>query len=224
MPLYKRYKGKYGKNEYKKRPKNMYYRRTVNKAYKLAKYAVSRLNAESNIIDTSHNGTSIGTTMNIQLLNGTTQGDGNSNREGNSIRMKSVYLRLHNILSQNAAAIFNVCRIMIVLDKQPNGAIFSGADLLENTGIPVASPYEKDFSARFEVLLDKVVTMSKTGNEGVFYKKYINLGQKVRYNETNGGTIADINTNALYLCIVTNASSPNEPTFYTNVRLRFVDN
>lgn len=225
MPVYRKKYAKSGKVYYKKRPRNIYYRRTANKALRIAKWAASRINAESNILDNVHNGTTVGMTMNFQLLNGCTRGDGNDNREGNNIRMKSVYVRLHNIMSQDASSVFSVCRLMIILDKQPNAATPSTANVLENTSVPVASPLEKDYSTRFDVLWDKVITMSKTGAEGRFVKKYIPLDIKVRYNENNNGDITDINTNALYFCIVTNATAATlEPSFYSNVRLRFVDN
>ncbi len=160
------------------------------------------------------------TTPTFTLLNGSQTGDGVSNRTGISIKLERCDLRF--ILTNNATAVTTFTRVMVIRDKQPNGAIFAIGDLLVAT-TPV-SPYSDFNQARFVVMYDEVFALSTAGPANasrVVAPSGCNF--HVVYNSGNAGTVADINTNSLYLISFSDQAT-NTPTIQSYVRTWFVDN
>lgn len=91
----------------------------------------------------------------LTLLNGCQYGTGSNQHVGRSITLKSVYLRWSiQTITAGASAPPNTVRVIIVYDKETNGAIFASTDfLLANDA---TSPNNLTNSDRFIVLSDKV--------------------------------------------------------------------
>ncbi len=181
------------------------------------------LNVEKKNFDTElTNGTLPGTTGAIQQLTNIPIGDTVGARDGNQCKLISVYIRGN--VRQNASATQTVCRFMLVLDKQTNGAIYTLAQLLNNVTADdnVVSPLNLDNMYRFIVLWDKVITLSDTGSTVKFFKFYKKLDLKLRFDAA-AGTIADLTTNSLSIVRIGDEAT-NLPTVTYSVRLRFVDN
>lgn len=160
----------------------------------------------------------------IILLNGTTVGDSNGQREGDNILIKSVRVNGHFI----GADATNIIRVMLVIDKQPNQATFNLTDLLDTTSSEAVHAYRQTTSRdRFTVLYDR--KWSTVGSSGTnpndstlrLYKFSKRLNLKSWYFGS-AGTVADLKTNALYLVFMSDSGAVTHPTFVYNARVKFV--
>lgn len=123
-------------------------------------------------------------------------------RIGNKVTWKSINL----ILSlENAGDKDQDVRCMLVLDKQPNGALFTLDQIIrwqvdKNTSIAMRN---NDWIKRFSVFKDYKTTLSNVSKDG--NKKIIKLFKKLTFSSlytANTGTFASIGTNALYLVLI----------------------
>lgn len=142
------------------------------------------------------------------LLNGTIPGSGNSNRIGRRIDMKSMEWQF-SLVNMTGSNVVNF-KYDIVLDKQANGAACAITDIF-TSGEPTALRNISN-KARFVVLhsgtMDWLIgndtvtggaLTSLTAKSATVEKGYKKIGVNVQYNTGTAGTIADIQTNALYL-------------------------
>lgn len=203
------------------------YLANANSAISLASNAVrgvsllrSLINTEFDYVDTLalQNMPAAGS---INLLNGMTQGDGPNNRTGTSIKMKSYEIKYG--LQNNATAINTQCRVLLVLDKQSNGAAPVLTDILQ-TNSPY-SPRNLNNRKRFKILMDKRYSLSTAGPNNTNDSTYMkNVETHVQFFSTsNLGTIADISSNALYLVHCSDQAT-NFPTINYYCRVRYLDN
>lgn len=178
----------------------------------------------------------------ILLLNGMTQNTTASTRIGRQITMKHLFLRLRitgpSVFNTTVGATVgdarSCVRILLILDRQPNATAVTLADIFEFStanDTQWISPINLSNRERFKVITDKTMTLNDQRPEMIrkFYKK---LYKKVTYNGTNGGSIGDIQTNALYLIVVSDKHSGNTvgqatsqlpPTIWVYSRLRYYD-
>ncbi len=179
---------------------------------------VSALEAskERKIIDTQLTAQVSNTTPSLVELTNLAQGLTDTTRIGNKIMLSGLQFRY---LAKDTVQ--NSVRVMIVQDKQTNGAIFAAADVLADvTAIDnVASLRNRDESLRFRVLYDRVHLISLTGKDSVYVSKFIKLNVPVKY-DGNAGTIADITSNSLAILHVSEVASSNITGFW---RVFFTD-
>lgn len=177
-------------------------------------------------------------TGSFALLNGLQLGTSSVTRVGRNIMMKSLHIKFEVVgapFGQAPVAAMTTVRCMIVYDAQPNGAAPAVSDLLEITtaGYQSVASTALRYAQRFKILMDKrwkvnnqlaSATTGYTFSE-IFDEHYMKMNLKTTYADTNNGTIADIDTGALYLFITSDADSAVDNgvlLFYS--RLRFVDN
>lgn len=164
----------------------------------------------------------VDTTGNFVLLNGLTKGtDLYGQRIGARVSMTNIEIRGkvgHNSYMGKASATQQppqVARLLVVMDKQTNGAVFSITDLLDQANS--LSLYNGDgIAERYRILLDKSFVccsvdvsaggIPNTGNgpfqgQGVhfFHYKIPLKSVPVHYNNGNVGTVADIDANSVYM-------------------------
>lgn len=188
---------------------------------------------EKKFIDTSMT-TDATTTASITLLNGCQLGTSASTRVGRKICIKSIFMRGSLQKENPADGIGQTVRMMIVWDKQPNGAVISSiTDLLVSASTDALNNLSN--RDRFIVLMDKVRDInpsagSYTGaaasfaTQRVSLKKYLNVKLDTIYNDGNAGTIADIATGALYLIVIGSvAAGTSDVDTNFNVRIRYTD-
>jgi hypothetical protein len=193
-------------------------------------------------------GTVVGDTT-AQLLNGVMQGASFNQHIGRKINMKSILFRAEISLdpSVTAADLANwrcdVCRLMLVYDKQNNGVIPDSATLLDYTGdtltgggrVPSASnswwighgrrttsqfPMNLAWRDRFKIIMDKKVKINSSIHFPITVEKFIKLkGREVVYQGASGpGVAADIATGALWLYVFAdNSDSGASQTDTTNI-------
>lgn len=162
-------------------------------------------------------------TGSLTLLNGMVQGTTGSTRIGRRIRMESLLLRI----ALGAAVATTGCspfRILIVFDKQSNGAAPLATDILTQDNITGAMNLAN--SRRFVTILDHIEKDFGPQSSGsIFINRYKKFKLDVEFNGGVAGTIADINTGSVYaltyLLSGTLATAP--PVASTLCRIRFAD-
>ncbi len=159
---------------------------------------------------------------NVIQLSNIDQGDTTVSRDGSNVKITSIYCKL--LFRINASGSNTNIRVMLVLDKQTNQAIFATADLLFSVANvqSLVSPNNLDNQFRFRVLYDKIHLITAGGKESAFVKIYKKVNLRLRYDNTGNG-IADLRSNSLALVVISNEAT-NTPTITGAVRLRFVDN
>lgn len=148
-------------------------------------------------------------TIDYIVLNTIAQGTNNTDRIGNRIRMKILRLRLsfENVLLTLPCWI----RVFVLLDKQPNGALPTTTQLLFNTtgGNTYITNFNVNGRKRYKILFDRTLDISVQGG-GTDVESQHHIIKNIRLKDTvtvynsNAATTAAINTNALYLCAMTN--------------------
>lgn len=184
----------------------------------------------------------VNTTGSFNLMNPTVQGTDFVNRIGRKIQMKNFYVRGYVRTEASAGLTTGVntpsqmARMIIFLDNQPNGAVPVVTDLLVD-----AEPHSHlnlNNRDRFRVLVDKQwvfdpVVYNTTATQALVsadrqifaIKKFKKCNYEVIYNGGNNGTIADINTNALYMFWIGSqaAGANTDCGAVITTRVRFVD-
>lgn len=184
----------------------------------------SLVNVEKKFIDTATSGTTLqtNTTGTVVPINTCSQGTSLTTRTGGSIKM--AYVFVEGFVTLNAAALQDYIRVSLVLDKQVNAALPVYGDIYGIVTAPaplsLRSPITVD---RYIVLKEQKIGIETGGNTIAKFKLFKKLDIHTKYNAVNGGTIADIVTNALYLTFAGNLSS-NFSTITYNCRVRFIDN
>jgi len=160
----------------------------------------------------------------VLLVNGIARGDDIGERNGRQIVMKSFEIRAQD-WATIGTGLAQSHRIMLVYDKQANGAALTVAMVLLTASI--TSPRNLENRQRFVVLMDKVVNLAEDGAGGlssVMWQAYKRLNLPVTFNSGDAGTVADIITGSLYLLYIGDkAAGAIAGTLSTRMRLRYED-
>jgi len=189
----------------------------------------------------------INTTAQISILNAVTIGSSMWNRVGRKVSMKSVYVQGFITASGNNATVSDqFARIMIVYDKQPNGALPSISDVLQDQTNGAGDQHQTTpFSGlnlnnrdRFEVIADErlylpgyTATTGVAGNvTATADKEHVEIFRKLKGREihfkadSSPGVIGDISTGSLVMITYGNQASGSEAwALFANVRVRYTD-
>lgn len=174
------------------------------------------------------------TTTTFRLLNGCTQGDAVGNRSGDEIKCTSVLIDVQiNQKYVDATHLYgkypSTVRCMLVVDKQPNKAIFAITDLLVDETLHAMRNYQQ--RKRFHVLYDKLITYTPPNSAMPTAAQTVTIKEfKIRKNlknlkteyAGNAGTVADITKNSVYFLYFTDDTyeANNYPPVYDiNARL-----
>lgn len=203
--------------------------------------------AERNAVDVTGTAVTYNSTGTFTLLNGTVPGDNLQNRKGRKIAMQSVNVRgLIRFNQAGTAPNFDYLRMMIVYDRQTNGAAPVIGDIiqsLDRTGATASSSLDQlnlSNSDRFKIIAEEVhgivdeSVAAGGGSSGppqfqsekpITFKRFIKLGGlETRYNAGTAGTVADINTGSLYLVTVgLPAVADSQWALNFSTRVRFTD-
>jgi hypothetical protein len=185
------------------------------------------LNVEYKYNDEKGNGVALTQAGNIGALTEIDQGDGNTTRDGNSI--KTVDLQFAANIFIDSAATRSTARVIIFRDHENQGSHPAGSDLIQTASNAVAtvSPYNTlntamgpESSGRFTILYDETVCLSITGEQVANLEARMTLGQHVRWSTATG---TDTREGALFIAFFSNEAT-NTPTTDWFVRVRFIDN
>lgn len=205
------------------------YRRPLMKSYnkKLTKVMKEQVKGivskteELKYIDLVIGPTTITSTASFSLMSAITQGVLVSNRIGNEIKLRKIELRYH-IYGSSAGDFTNLVRVMIVMDRQANAAIFGINDLLAFGG-DTLSPYNEDNTKRFKMIQDRTHALENVAGVAQIYRhKVIRLKGKVFFTGA-GNTIANIKTNSIYVVLLSDSVVATHPNFEGIFRLWYSD-
>lgn len=166
------------------------------------------------------------------LLNGLQPGSSASQRIGMNCEFKSLEFRAR-VTSTAATGVDQYCRMLIVQDKQSNGVAPGIGDILINAS--TTAPRNLANRKRFRILWDKTFAMGGNLNAAGTpstvpnlrnFKAYMKFRPAIRteYNTGVAGTIADINSNSLYLVTIgTEAAGATDAGLVGYIRLRYTD-
>jgi len=180
------------------------------------------------VIDIAEASYGLNTTGSVTMLNGVATGTDFTDRIGRSITMKSVLIQGYTETEDTDVAA-TLCRVMIILDKQPNAALPTIANIFN--AATSSAPLNLTNRDRFRVIMEKMfvcgyynktATFSLGDQTSKLVKKYIKMNIPVTYNGT-GATIAAIQSNSLLLVTLGNQAAGAGYTFKGSVRVRFVD-
>lgn len=184
---------------------------------------------EWKFVDTSLALSNVSTTPTVTLLNGLISGSTATTRVGRKVAFRTFELKGYT--QANAAALANVVRYAIVLDKQPNGALPAFTDIYDTvTPIALRNISNKE---RFQVLWDsKLVNIVGGFVTGDFtectqhvHEHFLKHLVNTQYNAGVVGDITDITTNSLlFVAIGDQATGTTAASFTGRLRLRFTDN
>ena len=206
--------------------------RVASVAYKTAMAVASLINAEFKSYDIYTNNV-IGTAGRIELLTGMDGGTTDVTRTGDSIMMKSEYVK--GMWQRNASAtVPTYVRSIIVRDMNDNsGTPPTLAEILNTTIAPQSlfCPHNKDNTERFQVLYDKTKILDAYHNNvQIKYYKAFKMGKdkqgrpiKAPHCTFNSGTGTDTSKGHLYLVSLC-SDNTNTATFLGYSRFTYIDN
>jgi len=170
--------------------------------------------------------TAISSTGVFGLLNGLVLSNDATGRVGRQIAIKSLHIRsLHYVTT--GTGVDQVQRMILFQDMQSNGVAPVWTDLL--VGDVYSNPNLANRN-RFRIIRDKTFYLNATaepnsGHLNNLHIKFPGRGLITTYNAGNGGAVADIATNALYLYFVSNiGAGATAGGVIGSARLRYQDN
>nr|UOF80444.1 capsid protein [Cressdnaviricota sp.] len=187
-------------------------------AWSGVKYLRTLVNSEVHKWDFTNTGT-LSTTPVILNFTGIAQDDTASGRTGNSILI--AYFAFRMSVTIHASATNSVVRCIIFKDKQQiSDTAPTAADLLSITTNPL-SFYNANKVGRFQVLSDKIYTLSASGAASVrYFKFYKKLNSHMRFN---GSASTDIEKGGIYALLMSDQATNTPAMSYTG-RIAWHDN
>lgn len=181
------------------------------------KKKLTKLNVEVKYHDYSANGTCVvpGSAGFAQLTS-IAQGDGQSARDGNSIKLVATDFRIN--LKQAATPTNQRVRFMLVRQGYNDGYTPTVLDLL--TAADIDSFRNVNESKGYKVLLDKTVNLDVISREMYTAKFHFKTMNHVKWDGTAGGNTT---FGHLWWMIMTEEAT-NQATYDVCARVRYVDN
>lgn len=175
----------------------------------------------------------------VNTVNAMAQGDTRVLRTGN--RIENVGLRCTMTIEPNGGATQATrVRVMLVMDKQPNGAGITGGDLFP-AGVAAANRFYADYNLntiprRYKVLWDRLFLLQneiagataagaiiQVGQQAKYLRKRFRFKSKTRYNEGNAGTVADIITPNISWVLFSSQAAAQAPLVSISYDFMFKD-
>jgi len=176
-------------------------------------------------LDTPYSAVTFNNTASIVLLNGISQGVTVITREGNLLYPTSLQVKLKISMPSVSDALSVLTttkpiryRMLVIHDKQPNGAIFTVADLFDQTAgaNDTFNPYNRNYSKRFRIVYDRIYNSSLIEKSATDLHQYksgsITVRKRLRRNGPikyigTGNTISSIGTGSLWLVLLGESSN-----------------
>lgn len=165
--------------------------------------------------------TTVPNTGTIIGLSAIAQGDGATNRDGDSIKLLNSTLRFE--INTDATEQKNTqMRFILFRGKQEDQSGFSVTEILESASFISPKSYENRFKTK--ILMDKTYTCALSSNSTTdFSSKYIDHVQKLIGHVQFATGTTSIENGGLYLLMISNQTTL-VPTVFYNIRTTFTDN
>ena len=160
------------------------------------------------------------------------QGDGPSDRDGRRCVAKSLYVRGTMQLGEGTTSTrtSQVCRFMVVRDKQVNGSTFSHLDLLVNAD--ALSHIRLDNRDRFDILIDEMITLNATSGGNTtnyfpentqYFEKYVECDVPIDYDgSATTGAVSTHRSSGLFVVLAQAFPDASQCSCKAYVRTRFI--
>lgn len=192
------------------------------KAWSGVKYLKGLVNSELYKFDLSNSSTAITSDSPLVThLSAIATGDGEGQRTGNSIFVRSIDLK--GILTYNSSSTVQAqtCECIIVADSQQIGDTTPAFTDVFSSAVPWAH-LNASTVGRFSILGRKRIILEKNGDGVKSVNINVPLKHHIRYNGANSG---DVQKGGLYLMMVSDvATASNPPSFSSHIRLSYHDN
>lgn len=214
MPRYRK-KRYYKKRRYKKSGWGGWMS-LAKRAMKTALYVKSLINVEKKAYDLSAQTPVTSSTGSITNLAPITQDDTITGRDGNTIKLKSVYFKA--VLLRHDSSTSTYFRMCIFIDRANNdNTTPTITDILDTSSY--LSALNLNNRKRFLVLFDKLVTLDSLTKK----TKAFNIYKKLDFKTVFADNSAIPSSNGLYLLCLSSESSYAPSLVFTS-RVRFLDN
>lgn len=233
--FFRKYYKKNVPKKYRKLGKQINSRPSLGQLAKRINYVKSLLNVEYKTYDNfgavNASVQNISTFTQIPNLIPISQGVGEGNRVGNSIKVKRIFMRYMINANGTASSPQNV-RVMLIRDTNRDVTQAGGTATLPTLGNVlkpdnlttgqvdnICAALNDATSGRYSILYNKVVSLDRQARPGVLIEKYFKVNFDVKYPVDS----VNIPINGLYLCFMTD-STANFPTLTGSARVTFIDN
>jgi len=162
----------------------------------------------------------LGGGMTMNLLNGVEAGSGATQRIGRRVTWKSLTIRA-NFQIDAASTLQASVRFIVFVDKQCNAADCAPTDLLTADNVSAITNLANNH--RFKILFDIVRSIGSIEDLTMNITKYRKLNVQTEFNTTSGGTVADMQTGAIWLGTYITGLATHLPDGSLYSRLRFSD-
>lgn len=158
----------------------------------------------------------------VRLLNPTMQGVTAATRLGRKITMTSLLVKMSIALAPTSTG-GSPCRVLIVYDKQTNGAAPAITDVLLANDFH--SPQNLNNTDRFTVILDKITDpVSVSNNASISHNFYKQFQLELVTKDTSAGDVTDIITGGIFAFTAQNSAVlVVTPAIISFTRIRFFD-
>lgn len=220
MPYRTGYRRRMGRNQRRRRGRKGGYGLTqyvgmARKAWNLAKYVKSLVNVERKFCDIQHAPTVSFASPYLAVINPIAQGAAYNQRDGNSVKTVSIFVR--GIMQIDPAAPATNVRIMILKDTEPQGP--SGANVITETGV-ITDPMNHVYGYRFKVLSDQTYSLSQNGRETCSVYHYHKVSDHLKWADATSTSYRDMS----YLILIMTEEPLLPPKIQLTSRVRFIDN
>ena len=185
-------------------------------AWQGVRYLKGLVNSELHVLDVS-GFVAPATAGDTIALSALAQGDQISERTGNSVLAKRLYIRIK--IDKHATPTSSTLRYAVVRDSQQVGDTNPSYEQVFSPGGGVLSALNSANLGRFTLLSEGLVVVD-TDNPTKVLVLNVPMSSHIRFN---GSAYTDIQKNGLYL-VVCSTEATNTPTFTYRSRLMFHDN
>lgn len=166
--------------------------------------------------------TTYGNAWSLNLINGVSRGDDYDDRDGRQIKVKSIQCSW-NVIRNASATADQMVRIIVFIWRSPDGVAPTIDDVLQPGATAMVRIRSLNDRKNTRILYDKVVNLSTGNMTNVVLRYYKKIDLTTIFNENTAGNIGDIDTNAIYVAIVS-SDNTNQPSVNWTSRVRFIDN
>lgn len=182
------------------------------------------LNTEYKRHNFSATGTSIPDTTSSSKVAcmGIAQGATDDQRVGDSIRTKSIRIRMKIQRHASDTSLSTMIRLMLIKDKEIAGTTADLGDIFTSETVTGYKKDDYNVRQRYTVLRDKTVVLNKDENEIKFFTWYVPYDALVRYT---GSASTNFGPNNVFLYYFSEDSDgTNLPTYDVEIETVYVDN
>lgn len=216
------------KYSYKKKgaSRGRVYGAAAGQLWKDVKLLKAMVNVEYKVQDTNQPSATVNGTPTVTLFNALQRGDDYNQRNGRSVKWTSIYQRI-TAQSSATATTPHYIRYILFWYKDASGVAPTPLQMFGAAAPSINQMMNLNVRKDFIILYDKVIKCNPVtgGSSSNFLKIYKKCSQHTIFNAGNLGTIADIESGALYAFTWSDTSVGIEmPIMTVQSRLRYIDN